>query len=97
MIATRNTLCGMGHIRRTSRFVGRIALRPRLWAESSVSFGHEAVARLLPLAFEHSNLRGQYAFFVPDSVMRGEARPLHKPDDPDWYCCRPRHGRSTSR
>ncbi len=39
------------------------------------------VARLSPLIFDHINLLGRYAFNVPDSVVRGELRPLRKPGD----------------
>lgn len=41
----------------------------------------EDVARLSPLVFEHINLLGRYAFSVPDSVQRGELRPLRSPSD----------------
>ncbi len=34
------------------------------------------VTRLSPLLFDHINLLGRYAFSVPDSVVRGELRPL---------------------
>ena len=39
------------------------------------------VARLSPLLHEHINTLGRYAFSVPDSVARGELRPLHNPRD----------------
>lgn len=39
----------------------------------------EDVARLSPLCFEHINLLGRYAFALPESVARGELRPLRKP------------------
>jgi TnpA family transposase len=41
----------------------------------------EDVARLSPLVFEHINLLGRYAFSVPDSVVRGQLRPLRNPAD----------------
>ena len=41
----------------------------------------EDVARLSPLAFDHINLLGRYAFSVPESVQRGELRPLRSPSD----------------
>lgn len=41
----------------------------------------EDVARLSPLVFEHINLLGRYAFSVPDSVVRGQLRPLRNPVD----------------
>ena len=41
----------------------------------------EDVARLSPLVFHHINLLGRYAFSVPDSVIRGELRPLRNPAD----------------
>ena len=47
--------------------------------------GHEVreadVARLSPLSHEHINLLGRYSFVVPDSVIRGELRPLRTPAD----------------
>jgi TnpA family transposase len=39
------------------------------------------VARLSPLLFDHINMLGRYAFLVPDSVRRGELRPLRTPTD----------------
>jgi hypothetical protein len=39
----------------------------------------EDVARLSPLVFDHINLRGRYAFSVPEAVTRGELRPLRNP------------------
>ena len=39
----------------------------------------EDVARLSPLVFDHINLLGRYAFSVPDSVARGQLRPLRNP------------------
>src|SRR5262245_17792113 len=41
----------------------------------------EDVAWLSPLMFEHINLLGRYAFSVPESVQRGELRPLRNPTD----------------
>ena len=41
----------------------------------------EDVARLSPLVFEHINLLGRYAFSVPETVQRGELRPLRSPSD----------------
>jgi TnpA family transposase len=41
----------------------------------------EDVARLSPLMFDHINLLGRYAFSVPESVQRGELRPLRHPTD----------------
>lgn len=39
----------------------------------------EDVARLCSLVFEHIDLSGRYAFSVPDSVVRGQLRPLRNP------------------
>jgi hypothetical protein len=39
------------------------------------------VARLSPLLHEHINMMGRYSFSVPDSVARGELRPLRNPAD----------------
>jgi TnpA family transposase len=41
----------------------------------------EDVARLSPLIFDHINLLGRYVFSVPESVQRGELRPLRNPTD----------------
>lgn len=42
--------------------------------------GHEVreedVARLSPLGHEHVNMLGRYAFTLPETVARGELRPL---------------------
>lgn len=37
------------------------------------------VARLSPLGFDHINLLGRYVFTLPDTVARGELRPLRDP------------------
>ena len=47
----------------------------------------EDVARLSPLGHTHINMLGRYAFTLPDTVARGELRPLRDPhavgpDDP---------------
>ena len=39
----------------------------------------EDVARLSPLGFKHVNMLGRYAFTLPDTVARGELRPLRDP------------------
>jgi hypothetical protein len=39
----------------------------------------EDVARLSPLGFEHINMLGRYAFTLPETVARGEMRPLRNP------------------
>lgn len=41
----------------------------------------EDVARLSPLIHEHINMLGRYSFVVPESVVRGELRPLRTPAD----------------
>jgi len=41
----------------------------------------EDVARLSPLVFDHINVRGRYAFAVPEAVQRGDLRPLRNPSD----------------
>lgn len=45
--------------------------------------GHEVrladVARLSPLAFKHINMLGRCVFTIPDTVARGELRPLRDP------------------
>jgi TnpA family transposase len=42
----------------------------------------EDVARLSPLGFEHINMLGRYAFTLPETVARGEMRPLRNPASP---------------
>jgi TnpA family transposase len=39
----------------------------------------EDVARLSPLAHEHINMLGRYAFTLPEPIARGELRPLRDP------------------
>jgi hypothetical protein len=39
----------------------------------------EDVARLSPFGYEHINMLGRYSFVVPESVTRGELRPLRNP------------------
>ena len=44
------------------------------------------ISRLSPLGFDHINMLGRYAFTLPDTVARGELRPLRNPslaDDDD--------------
>ena len=47
----------------------------------------EDVARLSPLGYEHINMLGRYAFILPETIARGELRPLRDPrsasDEPD--------------
>ena len=43
----------------------------------------EDVARLSPLLHEHINMLGRYSFSVPESVAKGELRPLRDPSDND--------------
>jgi hypothetical protein len=43
----------------------------------------EDVARLSPLGFDHINMLGRYAFILPDSIARGELRPLRDPQNID--------------
>ena len=40
----------------------------------------EDVARLSPLGFKHINMLGRYAFTLPETVARGELRPLRDPN-----------------
>ena len=39
------------------------------------------VARRSPLLHEHINMLGRYSFSVPESVAKGELRPLRDPAD----------------
>ena len=50
-------------------------------ASEGYTIRDEDVARLSPLVFDHINLLGRYAFSVPDSVARGQPRPLRNPAD----------------
>ena len=49
--------------------------------------GHDVrnddVSRLSPLGFDHINMLGRYAFTLPDTVARGELRPLRDPRIPN--------------
>ena len=45
----------------------------------------EDVARLSPLGFKHINMLGRYAFTLPDTVARGELRPLRDPKRSERY------------
>lgn len=49
--------------------------------QESYPINPEDVSRLSPLVFNHINLLGRYAFSVPESVQRGELRPLRTPDE----------------
>jgi hypothetical protein len=39
----------------------------------------EDLARLSPLAHQHINVLGRYTFILPETVARGELRPLRNP------------------
>jgi Tn3 transposase DDE domain len=39
----------------------------------------EDIARLSPLGHKHVDMLGRYAFTLPDTVARGELRPLRDP------------------
>lgn len=41
----------------------------------------EDVTHLSPLTHEHINMLGRYSFVVPESVERGELRPLRDPGE----------------
>jgi hypothetical protein len=41
----------------------------------------EDIARLSALVFDHINLLGRYSFSLPDSVRRGQLRPLRSPSE----------------
>ena len=41
----------------------------------------EDVARLSPLGHENINFLGRYSFALPESVARGELRPLSDPEE----------------
>ena len=43
----------------------------------------EDVAHLSPHIFDHINMLGRYSFSIPESVSRGELRPLRNPADGD--------------
>ena len=70
----------------TVRFVGTFlddptAVPPAVLATDGHSVRPEDEARLSPLGHEHINLLGRYSFAVPESVARGELRPLRNPAD----------------
>ena len=46
---------------------------------SGVEANPEDVARLSPLGFSHINLLGRYSFHLPESVAKGQLRPLRDP------------------
>jgi hypothetical protein len=41
----------------------------------------EDIARLSPLVHEHINMLGRYSFAVPESVIKGNLRPLRNPKE----------------
>ena len=41
----------------------------------------EDAARLSPTIHKHINMMGKYPFVIPESVAKGELRPLHNPLD----------------
>jgi len=43
------------------------------------------MARLSPLGFQHVNMLGPYSFDLPESLARGELRPLRDPSDPEQH------------
>jgi TnpA family transposase len=43
----------------------------------------EDVARLSPLIHAHINMLGRYSLAMPETVARGELRPLRNPGDPE--------------
>ncbi len=43
----------------------------------------EDVSRLSPLMYEHINMMGRYSFLVPESVAKGELRPLRDQEGKD--------------
>jgi len=45
-------------------------------AGEGYSIKPDDLSRLSPLVFEHNNLLGRYALSIPDSVVRGQFRPL---------------------
>jgi TnpA family transposase len=51
--------------------------------EQGLEVREEDVKRLSPLGYGHINLLGRYHFAVPETVRRGELRPLRDPDHPD--------------
>lgn len=47
--------------------------------QEGLQINDEDAARLSPLIYEHINMLGRYSFAIPDSVSRGELRPLRNP------------------
>jgi len=46
---------------------------------NGVGVRDEDVAGVSPLLHDHINMLGRYSFSVPDSVAKGELRPLRNP------------------
>ena len=44
----------------------------------------EDVASLSPLVHEHINMLGGYSFAVPESVIKGNLRPLRNPKEEEY-------------
>lgn len=59
-----------------TRYTERILARMR---SAGVEVRAEDVARLSPLGFAHITILGRYQFVVPESVRRGDYRPLRDP------------------
>lgn len=51
--------------------------------QEGLQINEEDAARLSPLIYEHINMLGRYSFAMPDSVIRGELRPLRNPTSED--------------
>jgi len=58
------------------RYTQRILARMR---RAGMAVRAEDVARLSPLGFDHLTILGRYQFVVPESVRRGDYRPLRDP------------------
>ena len=58
-----------GNTRYTQRIIDTLR-------SESVEVRPEDIERLSPLGFDHITILGRYQFVVPESVRRGEFRPL---------------------
>jgi hypothetical protein len=56
---------------------------PLAYVAEGIPSGPQDVSRLSPLGFRHINMLGGYAFTIPDTVARGELRPLLDPGATD--------------
>ena len=67
--------------------INMIALKNTIYIEAALAqlrkegytVRDEDVARLSPLIYKHIHVLGRYSFLMPESVAKGELRPLRNP------------------